>query len=43
MNLGTETQPLDLYDIVNDIPTVLTVVAASPNSGYKKGYASSYH
>ncbi|XP_065223127.1 probable maltase [Planococcus citri] len=38
MNLGTETQPIDLYDVVNNISTILTVVACSPNSGYKKGY-----
>ncbi|XP_065223128.1 maltase A1-like [Planococcus citri] len=38
MNLGTETQPIDLYDATNNISTTLTVVACSPNSGYKKGY-----
>ncbi|XP_065223126.1 maltase 1-like [Planococcus citri] len=40
MNLGTETQPMDLYDDVTNVinSTTLTIVACSPNSGYKKGY-----
>ncbi|XP_065224667.1 maltase 1-like [Planococcus citri] len=38
MNLGTETQPLDLHADMNNLSEYLTVVASSPNSGYKKGF-----
>ncbi|XP_065224136.1 maltase A2-like [Planococcus citri] len=38
MNLGTETQPMDWPADISNLPTTLTVAAASPNSGYKKGF-----
>ncbi|XP_065224274.1 maltase 1-like [Planococcus citri] len=38
MNLGTETEPMDWPIEMNHFSITLTVVASSPNSGYKKGF-----
>ena len=38
LNLGTENNLIDLHSNIDDLPATLNVVAASPNSGYTKGY-----
>ncbi|XP_065225150.1 maltase 1-like [Planococcus citri] len=37
MNLGAETEPIDLYANLDNVPPTMTVAASGPNSGYKKG------
>ncbi|XP_065223677.1 maltase A2-like [Planococcus citri] len=37
LNLGIDSNIVDLHSGIDDLPATLTVAAASPNSGYKKG------
>ncbi|XP_065224380.1 maltase A2-like [Planococcus citri] len=37
LNLGMDSNIVDLHSGIDDLPATLTVAAASPNSGYKKG------
>ncbi|XP_065221389.1 maltase 2-like [Planococcus citri] len=37
LNVGSEIEPVNLHDVINNLPSTLQVVVASVNAGYVKG------